>query len=161
MSELFASRELHFLPCFGCWKQDFVVSSRSTNIKSRICVLCWSAQIIIEGHEQCAAALSLYQESKYFCCVTSLCAQTFLTCSFQNNFPRVRSQPSAALSCRGGPKCQLEDFSEVVQGSRLLHWLAQACNCAGFHIKTAFLKFFILNTSPFIQNQGIIRKAAS
>lgn len=29
MCELFASRELFFLPCFGCSKQGFVVSRRT------------------------------------------------------------------------------------------------------------------------------------
>lgn len=95
---------------FWLLETRFCRQSQNTNRRSRICVLCWYARTITEGHEQRTAVLSSHQESKCFCRVPSRCAQTSLPCSFQNNFPRVGSQPSAALTYRGGHTCWLEAF---------------------------------------------------
>ena len=159
MCELFASQELFFLPCFGCSKQGFVVSRRTLMEAAEL--VCFVGVRRSCRREQRAAVLSLHQESKCFCCVTSRCAQTSLTCSLRSDFPRVGSQPSAALTNRGGRKCWLEAFFWSCKSFWVLYRQAQVRNCAGFHIKTVVFKFSIQNTSLLIQNQGIIGKAAS
>ena len=146
---------------FWLLETRFCCQSQNTDGSGRTRVLCWYAQIVPEGHEQRAAVLSLHQESKCFCSVTSRCAQTSLTCSLRSDFPRVGSQPSAALTYRVGRKCWLEAFFWSCKSFWVLYRQAQVRNCAGFHIKTVVFKFSIQNTSLLIQNQGIIGKAAS